>query len=50
MEEAEEANNGPKDISLFCASVKLEMVRYKQNPQVRIVDLDKDLVAMNVCL
>ncbi|KNB41468.1 hypothetical protein JH06_5141 [Blastocystis sp. subtype 4] len=39
-EEAEEANNGPKDISLFCSS----------NPQVRIVDLDKNLIGKNICL
>ena len=39
-EEAEEANNGPKDITLFCSS----------SPQVRIVDLDQELVNKNVCL
>ncbi|KAK8805803.1 hypothetical protein WA158_002459 [Blastocystis sp. Blastoise] len=35
-----EAENGPKDISIFCSS----------NPQVRITDLPLDLVSKNICL
>ncbi|KAK8824123.1 hypothetical protein AV274_3733 [Blastocystis sp. ATCC 50177/Nand II] len=40
LEEAEEANNGPKDVALFCAS----------SPQVRITDLDREYVDKNICL